>query len=29
MDLTHPDSVMDNVRFCVDNGIHVVVGTTA
>jgi 4-hydroxy-tetrahydrodipicolinate reductase len=28
VDLTHPDSVMDNVRFCVDNGIHVVVGTS-
>ncbi|MBV8992199.1 MAG: 4-hydroxy-tetrahydrodipicolinate reductase, partial [Pseudonocardiales bacterium] len=24
----HPDVVMDNVRFCVDQGIHAVVGTT-
>ncbi|MDR7300633.1 4-hydroxy-tetrahydrodipicolinate reductase [Haloactinomyces albus] len=28
VDLTHPDSVLDNVAFCVDNGIHVVVGTS-
>ncbi|GAA2782642.1 4-hydroxy-tetrahydrodipicolinate reductase [Saccharopolyspora taberi] len=28
VDLTHPDSVLDNVRFCVENGIHVVVGTS-
>ncbi|QUH00940.1 4-hydroxy-tetrahydrodipicolinate reductase [Saccharopolyspora erythraea] len=28
VDLTHPDSVLDNIRFCVDNGIHVVVGTS-
>lgn len=28
VDLTHPDSVMDNLRFCVSNGIHAVVGTT-
>jgi 4-hydroxy-tetrahydrodipicolinate reductase len=28
VDFTHPDVVMDNVRFCVDNGIHCVVGTT-
>jgi 4-hydroxy-tetrahydrodipicolinate reductase len=28
VDFTHPDAVMDNVRWCIDNGIHVVVGTT-
>jgi 4-hydroxy-tetrahydrodipicolinate reductase len=28
VDLTHPDAVLDNVRFCVANGIHVVVGTS-
>ena len=28
VDLTHPDAVLDNVRFCVENGIHVVVGTS-
>ena len=28
IDFTTPDAVMDNIRFCVDNGIHVVVGTT-
>jgi 4-hydroxy-tetrahydrodipicolinate reductase len=28
VDFTHPDVVMDNVRFCVDQGIHCVVGTT-
>lgn len=28
IDFTHPDVVMDNVRFCVDQGIHAVVGTT-
>ncbi|MCX2732941.1 4-hydroxy-tetrahydrodipicolinate reductase [Saccharopolyspora sp. NFXS83] len=28
VDLTHPDSVLENVRFCVENGIHVVVGTS-
>src|SRR5690606_17644056 len=28
VELTHPDSVLDHVRFCVDNGIHVVVGTS-
>ncbi|MGW1677902.1 4-hydroxy-tetrahydrodipicolinate reductase [Saccharopolyspora sp. NPDC002376] len=28
VDLTHPDSVLDNVKFCVENGIHVVVGTS-
>lgn len=28
VELTHPDSVMDNIRFCLDNGIHVVVGTS-
>jgi 4-hydroxy-tetrahydrodipicolinate reductase len=28
VDLTHPDSVMDNLRFCVGHGIHAVVGTT-
>ncbi len=28
VDLTRPDVVMDNVRFCVENGIHAVVGTS-
>ncbi len=28
VDFTHPDVVLDNVRFCVDQGIHAVVGTT-
>jgi 4-hydroxy-tetrahydrodipicolinate reductase len=28
IDFTHPDVVMDNVKFLIDNGIHAVVGTT-
>lgn len=28
IDFTHPDVVMDNVRFAIDQGIHAVVGTT-
>ncbi|WP_031508391.1 4-hydroxy-tetrahydrodipicolinate reductase [Streptomyces megasporus] len=28
IDLTHPDSVMDNLEYCVGHGIHAVVGTT-
>src|SRR4051795_10110355 len=28
VDFTHPDVVMDNLRFCVGRGIHAVVGTT-
>ncbi|MFD8707198.1 4-hydroxy-tetrahydrodipicolinate reductase [Kitasatospora sp. NPDC059648] len=28
VELTHPDSVMGNLDFCVHNGIHVVTGTT-
>ena len=28
VDFTHPAAVMDNVRWCVDNGLHAVVGTT-
>ncbi|MBB5116609.1 dihydrodipicolinate reductase [Streptomyces eurocidicus] len=28
VELTHPDSVMDNLEFCLANGIHGVVGTT-
>jgi 4-hydroxy-tetrahydrodipicolinate reductase len=28
VDFTHPDVVMDNLRYCVDHGIHAVVGTT-
>jgi 4-hydroxy-tetrahydrodipicolinate reductase len=28
VDFTHPDAVMDNLRYCVSNGIHAVVGTT-
>ena len=28
VDFTRPDVVMDNIRFCIDQGIHCVVGTT-
>ena len=28
VDFTHPDVVMDNLNFLIDNGIHAVVGTT-
>src|SRR4051794_40841890 len=28
VDFTHPDVVMDNLMFCVEHGIHAVVGTT-
>ena len=28
VDFTHPDSVMDNLRLCIDAGVHAVVGTT-
>jgi 4-hydroxy-tetrahydrodipicolinate reductase len=28
VDFTHPDVVMDNVRFAIDQGIHAVIGTT-
>jgi 4-hydroxy-tetrahydrodipicolinate reductase len=28
IDFTHPDVVMDNLRFLIDNGVHAVVGTT-
>ncbi|MDT9593831.1 4-hydroxy-tetrahydrodipicolinate reductase [Nocardioides zeae] len=28
VDFTHPDVVMDNLRHCVEHGIHAVVGTT-
>jgi len=28
IDFTHPGVVMDNLKFLIDNGIHVVVGTT-
>ena len=28
VDFTTPDAVMDNLRWCVDAGVHVVVGTT-
>jgi 4-hydroxy-tetrahydrodipicolinate reductase len=28
IDFTHPDVVMDNLKFVLDNGIHAVVGTT-
>ena len=28
VDFTHPDVVMDNLKFVVENGIHAVVGTT-
>lgn len=28
VDFTHPDVVMDNIKWCIDNGINMVVGTT-
>jgi 4-hydroxy-tetrahydrodipicolinate reductase len=28
VDFTHPDAVADNVRWCLEHGLHVVVGTT-
>ncbi|MDH2425192.1 4-hydroxy-tetrahydrodipicolinate reductase [Sphaerisporangium sp. TRM90804] len=28
VDFTHPDVVMDNLRWCVEHGVHAVVGTT-
>lgn len=28
VDFTRPDAVMENARFCIEHGIHVVVGTT-
>jgi 4-hydroxy-tetrahydrodipicolinate reductase len=28
VDFTHPDAVMDNLAWCIDHGIHSVVGTT-
>ena len=28
VDFTHPDAVLDNLRFCVDAGVNVVVGTS-
>ncbi|HEX3781586.1 MAG TPA: 4-hydroxy-tetrahydrodipicolinate reductase [Pseudonocardiaceae bacterium] len=28
VDFTHPDAVVDNLRFCVEHGMHVVVGTS-
>src|ERR1700749_3568562 len=28
VDFTHPDVVMDNIRFAIDQNIHAVVGTT-
>lgn len=28
VDFTHPDVVMENLAFCIDHGIHAVVGTT-
>lgn len=28
VDFTHPDAVMDNLKWCIDHGKHVVVGTT-
>src|ERR1700761_358094 len=28
IDFTHPDVVMDNLKFLIGNGIHAVVGTT-
>jgi 4-hydroxy-tetrahydrodipicolinate reductase len=28
IDFTHPDAVMDNLRWCIEHGVHAVVGTT-
>lgn len=28
VDFTHPDAVMDHIKWCVDNQIHMVIGTT-
>lgn len=28
VDFTHPDAVMDNLQWCIEHGIHAVVGTT-
>ncbi len=28
IDLTRPDVVLDNLQFCIENGIHAVVGTS-
>lgn len=28
VDFTHPGVVMDNLRWCVENGLHAVVGTS-
>ena len=28
IDFTHPDVAMDNIRFCIDHAIHLVVGTS-
>lgn len=28
VDFTHPDGVLDNIRWCVDQGVHCVVGTS-
>jgi 4-hydroxy-tetrahydrodipicolinate reductase len=28
IDFTHPDVVMENIRWCIDHGVHLVVGTT-
>ncbi len=28
VDFTHPDVVMDHLRFCIEHGLHAVVGTT-
>lgn len=28
IDFTHPDAVMDNIAWCIEHGIHAVVGTT-
>ena len=28
VDFTHPDSVIENLQWCIENGIHAVVGTT-
>ena len=28
VDFTHPDAVMDNLAWCIDHGVHAVVGTT-
>ena len=29
VDFTHPDAVMNNIAWCLEKGLHMVIGTTA